>query len=232
LSLGNLSLQWATTVFGAPLTTIVAITAALTVASGHSINFLMDSEKTARVEFLLAGVIVFLVAIGLATREHVLFGQQPEQRRVLGYAGIELKEGGTPSIIYDSTEIKHITNDDVAGSTSDDDSDNTSPNVALLVALFGEFCFGFFSPAFNMAANDPFALAGGSPPSVLVANHCFSLAFTLASFAGNLPLLHNPPVPSGFPRTTLTAYWCEPISERMLAFLAGLVCGMANLLQF
>ena len=156
--------------------------------------------------------------------------------------------------------------------------------MALIVAIFGGCCFGFFSPAFNIAVNDPFhftavAVVEGEinnsdndtntgnenslhlhPLSVPIANLWFSLAFTIASFAGNVPLMYFPPSLSTttpqsirstmegesnmhkkdsyhnnslLPKVTITDYICsESLSERKLAICAGLLCGLANLLQF
>jgi hypothetical protein len=66
------------------------------------------------------------------------------------------------------------------------DSINSSPKVALLVAFLERCCFGIFSPAFNIAVNDPFDLAKGTPLSVPVANIWLSLAFTVVTFIGSI----------------------------------------------
>eukprot|EP00536_Pseudo-nitzschia_multiseries_P000021 jgi/Psemu1/299816/fgenesh1_kg.2_\ len=71
LSIGNLTLQWATSVYKAPLTTIVAIQASLTVLVGTSLNALLEHlSKTPRPLWLFVGVLLFLVAIGTATSAH------------------------------------------------------------------------------------------------------------------------------------------------------------------
>jgi hypothetical protein len=98
----------------------------------------------------------------------------------------------------------------------------------------GGCCFGFFTPAFNVAVNDPFgwACAGSVPLSVPLANLWFSIAFTIASFAGNIPLMYNPPQPFMMHTTTFGEYFRESLADRMLAIFAGLLCGSANVLQF
>jgi hypothetical protein len=111
-------------------------------------------------------------------------------------------------------------------------SETRSPRLALIVSVFGGCCFGFFSPAFNVAVNDPFGFSGGSSLSVPLANLWFSVAFTVASFAGNVPLMYNPPSQFGMLETTFAEYCLETLSERKLAIFAGLLCGSANLLQF
>ncbi|KAG7350004.1 ureide permease [Nitzschia inconspicua] len=75
LSVGNLSLQWATTVFGAPLTTVVAIQASLTVTVGTCINYLLQPEKTPKPQFLALGVVWFVAAVWMSTRAHVLYAR-------------------------------------------------------------------------------------------------------------------------------------------------------------
>jgi hypothetical protein len=44
--------------------------------------------------------------------------------------------------------------------------------------------------------------------------------------------MYKPPAAVCLPPLTLTAYWNVPFSSRMLALLAGLICGSRNLLQF
>ena len=67
LSFGNIAFQWAVVVFGAPLTTVLAIQASLTVVLGTSLNFLLEPDQTARPNLLMLGVLAFLVAIAFAT---------------------------------------------------------------------------------------------------------------------------------------------------------------------
>ena len=290
LSLGNISMQWSVTVFGAPLTTVLAIQASLTVTLGTSINYILQPEKTSHPDLLLLGVLVFLIAIVLATRAHLLYGheQQQQEENLKGYydqksiLGIEMNE--EPHTSYGSLE----STDSLESSTESSSSlgkrdspilvvDNVvsmnqvgefdytsapsshSPRMALLVAIFGGCCFGFFSPAFNVAVNDPFHFTGDEheqqqylhlhPLSVPIANLWFSVAFTIASFLGNIPLMYYPPTRKSssssdiddnctshllLPRVTLTEYvhGGESFSERKLAIYAGLLCGIANLLQF
>jgi hypothetical protein len=103
LSLGNLSIQWATIVFGAPLTNVLAVQASLTVALGTSVNYILEAQMTDRVELLIGSVLVFLVAIGLATRAQLLYSDELT-RQIPGYAaGIELKEN-THNADYSSAE--------------------------------------------------------------------------------------------------------------------------------
>jgi hypothetical protein len=121
----------------------------------------------------------------------------------------------------------------------------TSSQKALVLAVGGGCCFGFFSPAFNIAVNDPFGWvddddesSSSSPPlSVPVANVWFSLAFTVASLFGTLYLMHAPPSGSGLSCTSWHDYWNNDRrrrddSSRTLGILAGCLCGMANMLQF
>ena len=235
LSFGNLSLQWSTTVFGAPLTTVVAVQASLTVILGTSINYFLEPEKTDHVELLLGGVLVFLIAIGLAARAHLLYCQR-QQLQMMGYAGIELKGGGYTTS-YDSTGIIHTDELSQHGEeiSLDERPANTtvvSPNFALMVAMLGGCCFGFFSPAFNVAVNNPFGFEGGAQLSVPVANLWFSFAFMIASVFGNLGLIYRPPLAGGLIPSTISDYWHESFGERRLAILAGLTCGLANVLQF
>ena len=290
LSMGNISMQWSVTVFGAPLTTVLAIQASLTVTLGTSINYILQPEKTSHPNLLFVGVLVFLIAIVLATRAHLLYGhdQQKKQEKYgldqKSILGIEMNE--EPHASYGSLEstdslesstessslgkrdspiliigrddnmvsLNQVGNNDYTTSAS---SPSHSPRMALQVAIFGGCCFGFFSPAFNVAVNDPFHMTAtlqtnGSQPylrplSVPIANLWFSVAFTIASFLGNIPLMYYPPSkmsssdiddncasPLLLPRVTLTeyVYGCESFSERKLAIYSGLLCGIANLLQF
>lgn len=357
LSIGNLSLQWATAVYGAPLTTVVAIQASLTVTIGTTVNYFLQPEKTARVKWLWMGVLAFLLAMMAATGAHLAYGRSEEERRemkrrartlrrrrqlqlqhqhdpqepdqqqgerntvetfedeaqnfdddsssissddssistdtaggynMLASPGIELKEAKR-NVSYNSSLESiasncHTTTNTIAGSGRnpphrdqkdahssrndyDDDIDIdedpkaaraalalsrrtdrprnpdggeslTPTQTALILAVGGGCCFGIFSPAFNVAVNDPFGFTASTSSvglSVAVANLWFSLAFTVASVCGTVRLMHSPPRLSGLAPTTLHDYITTraPIfPDRLLGIAAGCLCGTANLLQF
>ena len=247
LSFGNMSMQWATTIFGAPLTTVVAIQASLTVLLGTSINYLLEPTMTSRPEKLLYGVIVFLAAIGLATRAHLIYGEQQDMsiyedvhielgpRKRHSYGSLESCESSRSSTSsVDGEQCMESRKCSIVETSSQVKSDAFSPRLALIFSIFGGCCFGFFSPAFNVAVNDPFgwASAGSARLSVPLANLWFSISFTVASFTGNIPLMYNPPHHFGIPPVTLGEYFRESLVERTMAIFAGMLCGFANLLQF
>lgn len=248
LSFGNMSMQWATAVFGAPLTTVVAIQASMTVLLGTSINFLLEPQMTSRPEFLMAGVLAFLAAIGLATRAHLLYGQEKDQPTIEGielgqvvrhhrnsYGSLEsddsLEKTSSLKAIDKSSTL--LVSGDNFSEMENQVSTVHSSKTALLVSVLGGCCLGFFSPAFNIAVNDPFNSSDeASPLSVPVANLWFSFAFTLGSFGGNIPIMYNPPRQFGLDKTSLSEYCNESSPTRKLAAFAGFLCGSANLLQF
>lgn len=235
LSLGNMTMQWSTTILGAPLTTVVAIQACLTVLIGTSVNFMLEPEKTERPEKLLMGTIQFLCAILLASRTHMVYGEEQKSST----EGIELRiqEGSYGSIgsadsIRSSESMEEGDSSVLLENLAHVKRPQSSPRLALVVAMLGGCCFGFFSPAFNIAVNNPFHWNGEGALGVPEANLWFSLAFGLASVVGNLPLMYRPPSASGLSRVMVCEYFNEPISQRKLAIIAGLLCGSANLLQF
>jgi hypothetical protein len=101
--------------------------------------------------------------------------------------------------------------------------------------------FWLFSPAFNVAVNDPFRFNGnnncGGGLSVAMANLWFSLAFTTPSVLSTINLLRNPPSSSGL-TSELSFFRHCPESLFSLSYgcrygnAAGILCGIANFLQF
>jgi hypothetical protein len=241
LSLGNLSMQWATSVFGAPLTTVLAMQASLTVVIGTSINYALEPQRTARPDLLGCGVVVFLTAIVLATRAQTLYlGRNKNRAEYLECGEIDdsmLQQPGLIALptIGDNTrspDFKSISESQGESFYRDSGTVRGEPTRSrggLYVAFGGGLCFGFFSPAFNIAVNDPFEWSS-SGLSVALVNVWFSLAFCLTSIVGNVRLMTHPP--HGIPQSTLWSYVQETFRERNMALLAGLVCALGNLLQF
>jgi glucose uptake protein GlcU len=139
--------------------------------------------------------------------------------------------------------------------TNQSQSNSTSPSnknvtMGILIALFGGTCFGFFSPLFNIAVNDPFGwssnsnsgtvedASGSTSPSglsVSTANSLFALAFAFSSVLWNLWLMTYPPTVGQvlMPQSSWKNYISkERMSDRMLALTAGALCGVGNALQF
>lgn len=213
LSLGNLSLQWAVSpTFGLPLTTTLAIQASMTVILGTSINFYFEPQMTPHPILLGAGVVAFLVAICLAMSTQMEYDFQKGQ-----YTELELVDyGQTSSRHCDETNPENPSDSTLVASRQ-------SKFSGLLVAVLGGLAFGFFSPLFNIAVNDPFGWSI-HPQSVTVTNAWFSSAFVATSIVTNVSYLywHSP---------SILSIWRSHHVHK-LAYIAGIVCGLGNILQF
>ena len=262
LSLGNMSTQWATTVYASPLTTVLALQASLTVVLGTSINYKLEPSKTARPNLLAWGVVLFLVAIGLSVMAHHLYSNDRGHRKrdVVqsdeDEANVEISmRNFTPALSQgqgasDRTKAP-VRHDDYRACRSDVDADSFTDDVTeqshaplrsastagLAIAFGGGLCFGFFSPAFNIAVNNPFGwgangeMTASGGLSVASANLWFSLAFTLTSILWNVCLMRNPP--RDVEPSTFQQYLSERLmQDRAVAILAGLICAGGNVLQF
>lgn len=269
LAVGNMTTQWSTTVYRAPLTTVLAVQASLCVIVGTSLNYLLEPGKTARPDLLACGVGSFLVAIVLSMRAQRSYdlwkdGSKDLDEDGLDEVGISMhalgstsgeylacrsdgelcrrvddlwREDGaadTPASEHQMDETKnddniiprHAESDSVRGSIS---------KTGMTVALVGGLCFGFFSPAFNIAVNDPFGVSNfGSGLSVAAANACFAVAFAANSVLWNLFLMWRPPPGAcpPIPPSKLHEYLNSSCADRVMALSAGVVCALGNVLQF
>uniref|UniRef100_A0A7S2EQE8 Uncharacterized protein n=1 Tax=Ditylum brightwellii TaxID=49249 RepID=A0A7S2EQE8_9STRA len=287
LSLGNITTQWSTTVYQAPLTTVLALQASMCVVLGTTLNYLLQPTKTTFVNRLVAGVVCFLVAIGLSVLAQLDYsrdkGRQQQQQLLLyelarGGGVFVIDDGGradgdccvTSALDYHSCQVNNHYNDtsgadnslleeqnnsSVSGTASVTTTTMTNSNslirqqmnisnssdfdhysstmttgtVGIWVAFLGGLCFGFFSPAFNIAVNDPFHWychsiknsmdnddddgddqGGGGGLSVPMANFYFSLSFAITSVIWNIILMKYPP-PSfkQMATTTTTDITCQ-----------------------
>ena len=76
LALGNLTTQWSTAAFGAPLTTVLALQASMCVILGTYWNYRLQPEKTSNPILLLTGVGMFLVAIACSVAAQTIYQTQ------------------------------------------------------------------------------------------------------------------------------------------------------------
>ncbi len=267
LSFGNIAFQWAVVVFGAPLTTVLAIQASLTVVLGTSLNFLLEPDQTARPNLLMLGVLAFLVAISFATWAQISYvhskhrenytecgeiysnsnhgGDNAEQKKQGGLIALPTildRNYAEHEVMNQNTKLAESFYSDQAPNRTDSfysDSSVIAPpgqmdntRMGLCVAFTGGLCFGFFSPAFNIAVNDPFQWSSSNGGlSVAMANIWFSIAFCCSSIIGNTLLMtsHSDVIPHSTFWLYLTQ---ETWSQRRLALLGGLICALGNLLQF
>ena len=246
LSCGNLSLQWATSVYHASLTIVLALQASMTVCLGTGVNFLLQPSRTPRPEWLIAAVTCFLVAIAFAVRAQLVYHPSTQVGDDQDDDGgeIELRRGGEGEA---TGERQPITNSDTPRKNDVTSRDATelptnrdpSGTFGIVVAVLGGLAFGFFSPCFNVAVNDPFHWAAHQALStqhaterVLRVNAVFALAFWFTSVAGNIILLKQQYTLRPF-NSIVGDYVREaPFCGRRLPLSAGVVCALGNLFQF
>ncbi len=245
LSLANIAMQWST-FFGAPLTTVVALQSSLCVVLGTSINYLLQPDRTNRPNLLFIGVISFLIAILSASKAQTWYQRHHQYQdsfdnngnnHIMLSDGIPLRNYNDGNGVYgDRSNIVEyqgqIDNDDEKFCT-DDTEVLRNVRLGFIVAFLGGVCIGFFTPAFNIAVNDPlnwYANNGGGLP-VPCANLWFAFAFAACSVIANLSLMKCTKYSSLAP-TGWQNYLLENVEERKQAWTAGIICAFGNWLQF
>lgn len=244
LMLGNLSMQRAL-LMGVPLTIVLPLQGSLTVVIGTSINFVLQPERS-EPHLLGAGVVAFLVAILLSTRAQRMHERSTGSSNRLSRPPTMCCRpavwcvycGEAPLMAHDTTSDA---TPDPAATTSTTATSESLPAqpprppgaIGLGVAAVGGLCFGFFSPAFNVAVNDELGWiqrTGGKPLGLFAANLYFCLCFTASGWAANLALMACPP--PGAASSSLQDYLRSGRNGRLFAVLAGGVCALGNGAQF
>lgn len=103
--------------------------------------------------------------------------------------------------------------------------------IGLSITFFAGVCFSLFSPAFNLATNDQWHTLNKGVPKLVVytAFFWFSISCFVLAIILNVTFLYFPVL--NLPSSSLKAY-LNDWNGRGWAFLAGLLCGFGNGLQF
>ncbi|XP_027361191.1 ureide permease 1-like isoform X2 [Abrus precatorius] len=234
LSVGNLSTQYAWAFVG--LSVVEVITSSITVVIGTTLNYFLD-DKINKAEILFPGVGCFLIAVCLGSAVHSsntadnkakLNDFSSNHKNATQYVLIDLENGsasaykakaGTALFLIELEKRRSIK---VFGK---------STLIGLAITFFAGVCFSLFSPAFNLATNDQWhTLKKGVPHlSVYTAFFYFSISCFVIAIILNITFLYHPVL--NLPKSSLKAY-LRDWDGRGWAFLAGLLCGFGNGLQF
>lgn len=237
LSLGNLSTQYAWAFVGLSVTEV--ITSSITVVIGTTLNYFLD-DKINKAEILFPGVGCFLIAVCLASAVHS--SNAADNKAKLMAQGIDtsvVKEaspnngdpengssGTAPKAKFGTAdfliEVEKRRSIKVFGK---------STLIGLVITFFAGVCFSLFSPAFNLATNDQWHTLKEGVPHLVVytAFFYFSVSCFVLALILNIIFLYRPVMDA--PKSTLRAYLSD-WNGRGWAFLAGLLCGFGNGLQF
>ncbi|CAK9165970.1 unnamed protein product [Ilex paraguariensis] len=248
LSVGNLSTQYAWAFVGLSVTEV--ITSSITVVIGTTLNYFLD-DKINRAEILFPGVGCFLIAVCLGSAVHA--SNAADNKAKLGNLSDVHKNGtgaGTSVTIVETCPNAVAMKDPENGTGTKERAEfgtaeflvelesrrsikvfGKSTFIGLSITFFAGVCFSLFSPAFNLATNDQWhTLKHGVPHlSVYTAFFYFSASCFVVATILNISFLYYPILK--LPRSSLKAYLSD-WNGRGWAFLAGLLCGFGNGLQF
>ncbi|KAI8528577.1 hypothetical protein RHMOL_Rhmol12G0158900 [Rhododendron molle] len=246
LSLGNLCCQYAWAFVGISVT--VVITSSIIVVLGTTANYFLD-DKINNAAILFPGVGCFLIAVCLGSCVHASnaadnkakLGSLPHDYKAVA-AGVSVSKETHPDIVGTMDPERGTSTADKAKFGSADfliGLENRraikvfgkSTMIGLALTFFAGLCFSLFSPAFNLATNDQWdTLKDGVPHlTVYTAFFYFSVSCFVLAVILNIIFLYHPVL--NLPKSSIRAYLTD-WNGRGWAFLAGLVCGFGNGLQF
>ncbi|KAL6983352.1 Phospholipid metabolism protein [Sarracenia purpurea var. burkii] len=248
LSIGNLATQYAWAFVG--LSVAEVIPTSITVVIGTTLNYFLD-DRINKAEILFPGVACFLIAVCLGSAVHTSnsadnkaklnslsnYGKTGE-----GVINISVPKEGNPNIAgTKDAENGYYTLEkaEVGSAGYLIELENTraikvsgkSTMIGLAITFFAGCCFSLFSPAFNLATNDQWhTLKPGVPHlTVYTAFFYFSASCFVIAIILNITFLYHPVL--NLPKSSPGAYLTD-WNGRGWAFLAGILCGFGNGLQF
>ncbi|KAI8021285.1 Ureide permease 2 [Camellia lanceoleosa] len=248
LSLGNLATQYSLAFVGLSVTEV--ITASITVVIGTTINYFLD-EKINNAAILFPGVGCFLIAVCLGSAVHTSNAADNKAKLSIISNDDKTQSGATDVLVSKETHpIIVETKDPENGSSTAEKAKfgsadflielenrraiklfGKSTMIGLGITFFAGICFSLFSPAFNLATNDQWHTLkdGVAHLTVYTAFFYFSVSCFVIAIVLNINFLYHPVL--NLPRSSLRAYLTD-WNGRGWAFLAGLLCGFGNGLQF
>ncbi|GLT27557.1 hypothetical protein SLA2020_025440 [Shorea laevis] len=243
LSLGNLSTQYAWAFVG--LSVVQVISSSMTVVIGTTLNYFLD-DKINRAEILFPGVGCFLIAVCLASAVHS--SNSADNKTKLRLSNYSTSVGAQDSSASKdgnqnngSEDLENGRNSKAKAGTADFLIElekrraikvfGKNTFIGLALTFFSGVCFSLFSPAFNLATNDQWHTLKKGVPHLVVytAFFYFSVSCFVIALILNISFLYRPVLDT--PRTSFQAY-LKDWKGRGWAFLAGLLCGFGNGLQF
>ncbi|KAM5567382.1 ureide permease 2-like [Rosa sericea] len=241
LSLGNLSSQYAFALVGLSVTEV--ITASITVVIGSTLNYFLD-DKINSADILFPGVACFLIAVCLGSAVHS--SNAADNKVKLDDLPSDPEDGEKPSSVIPNNEGKDLeSRNDYAEKAKAGTADflvklenqraikvfGKSIFIGLTITFFAGVCFSLFSPAFNLATNDQWNTLKEGVPDLVVytAFFYFSASCFVIAIILNITFLYHPIL--GLPKSSFIAYLSD-WDGRGWAFLAGIICGFGNGLQF
>ncbi|QDZ22046.1 ureide permease [Chloropicon primus] len=246
LQTGNSCMQEALAL-GCPLTTLLPLEAALCVVIGTTANFSLQPERSDP-RLLFSGVALYLVAILSSTGAqltHQFGGGEEALRGEAGATGAGVPELEPLVVGGGSVDADEISPDAIASfrdrtsfrERGRSQRARTNRRKGLMIGVLGGVAFGFFTPAFNIAVNDPFSFVASaegphSPLSVTAANMIFALSFTASavlSQSRSLLKKHEKETAASILRAR---YLGSGGVRRAYAILSGIFCCLGNFLQF
>ncbi|CAE8596697.1 unnamed protein product [Polarella glacialis] len=224
LMAGNLSLQVALEL-GVSMGVVLPLQSALCVILSTTVNYSLQPEKT-DLGLLLAALFFFLAAIVLSICAEVQYKSDLEKKTLVNLQGME-----DHLCSSQGTQDPSTTGGQILNLTAHPQGKVRRIVVGIGVSFLGGFCFGFFSPAFNIAVNDQFHWVAKDVPKLTVwtANFFFGLSFFMFAYLANISRLS---AASDASLASNLACYCADSKQRGLAALSGMICAVANTAQF
>ncbi|KZV30956.1 Ureide permease 1 isoform 4 [Dorcoceras hygrometricum] len=247
LSVGNLATQYAWAFVGLSVTEV--ITASITVVIGTTLNYFLD-DRINKAEILFPGVACFLIAVCLGSAVHS--SNSADNKAKLNSLSNDQNDGTEliPCLFKYRAHI-NVTEDPENGTTGTKEKAKFGTAdflvelenkraikvlgkgtfIGLAITFFAGICFSLFSPAFNLATNDQWHTLkdGVHHLTVYTAFFYFSASGFVIATILNISFLYRPVL--NLPKSSIKAYLSD-WNGRGWAFLAGLLCGFGNGLQF
>ncbi|KAG5062838.1 hypothetical protein JHK85_004021 [Glycine max] len=216
-------------------------TVSVVIETGTTLNYFLD-DKINKAEILFPGVGCFLIAVCLGSAVHS--SNTVDNKAKLS----DYKDAAKGTSVTTFKETSEVESKDLEDGTHKAKAGTAaflielekkrsikvlgkSTFIGLAITFFAGVCFSLFSPAFNLATNDQWHTLkkGVHHLSVYTAFFYFSVSCFVIAIILNITFLYHPVL--NLPKSSLKAYLSD-WDGRGWAFLAGLLCGFGNGLQF
>ncbi|KAL2499874.1 Ureide permease 2 [Abeliophyllum distichum] len=231
LSLGNLATQYAFALVGLSVTDVITSSVAVVLGPKFcSLEWHASSLQFASVPLFITTMQLIMQRMPNNDKAEAGESDKPSYRETVSYQDdtkdsengnyrVDKARVGSANYLIELEETRAIK---VFGK---------SIWLGLSITFFAGVSYSVFSPAFNLATNNQWHVMKEGVPHLVVyaAFFYFSLSFFAMAVILDVIFLYHPVL--NLPKSSIKGY-LKDWNGRNLAFLAGLLCGLGNGLQF